>query len=98
MTTIRIKAIPTNGFRHGGLIAGKAWEPVPVTALTGKSRAALRDFHGRFVLVHQDDRAALAELGLAFKDAKGPLVDQESATAPARTSSRSGARAAGKDS
>jgi hypothetical protein len=77
---VRINAIPASGFRHGGLAVGKAW--TPVEKLTKEQRAALRDFHGRFIRIHPHDVGKLGELGLAFKDAKSPLGD---ATAKSNT-------------
>lgn len=83
---VRINAIPVGGFRHGGLVVGKAW--ATVDALDDKQRAALRDFHGRFIRIHPEDVTKLGELGFAFDGARNPLVDStptttEPATPPA---------------
>ncbi len=72
---IRLKSVPAGGFRHGGLIVGASWAPFKVAELTESQRSTLKECHGRFVMVHEADRAHLVELGLAFKSAKEPLVD-----------------------
>jgi hypothetical protein len=70
---IRINAIPPNGFRHSGLVVGKAWQDVG--KLDEKQRTTLRDFHGRHIRIHPNDVAKLSELGLAFDGQNKPLKD-----------------------
>jgi len=85
---IRVNAIPSTGFRHAGLVIGKAW--VELEKLDEKQRAALRDFHGKHIRINPNDIDKLAEFGLAFKDAKSPLVE-------ITTKKKSGGNAAGKE-
>ena len=94
---IRVKAIPASGFRHGGLVAGPAW--APIAELNAKARATLRDFHGRFLLVHPDDAEKLGELGLAYLGPKEPLADKRATkkTTSTSTATTAAPSAAGRD-
>jgi len=70
---IRISALSVPRFRHGGIEVGPSWvevkDPTPVQIAT------LREFHGRFIQVHRDDRAKLAGIGLRFEGPNKPLVE-----------------------
>ena len=58
------------------------------------ARAALRDFHGRFVRVHPEDRTRLSELQLRYVDEFSPLVDLElEAAAKVKSDARAKAKA-----
>ncbi|HWU91599.1 MAG TPA: hypothetical protein VN253_30235 [Kofleriaceae bacterium] len=72
-TAIRICTLGVPVFRHGGLEVGERWSAV--SDLDDKQRAALRDYHGRFIQVHPDDVAKLRELGLERKSTSRPLAD-----------------------
>jgi hypothetical protein len=76
MPTIRICARDVPRFMHGGLEVATTWIPFP-SEPTLRQRETLRDFHGRFIQVHPEDRAALREHGLAFVDPHKPLVEVE---------------------
>lgn len=101
---VRINAIPAGGFRHGGIVVGKAW--IEIDATDGKQRATLREFHGRFIRIHPDDVTKLGELGLAFDGPKNPLVEltpttTKPAAAPAtgsdaKSTTKNDAKGAGK--
>ncbi len=69
---VRICTIGVAQFKHHGLVVGTGWTPVDKT-LPDAARAALRDFHGKFVRVHPEDVTKLGELGLAFKGPNKPL-------------------------
>ncbi|MGE0547609.1 MAG: hypothetical protein AB7O24_04295 [Kofleriaceae bacterium] len=76
---VRICALSVPLFSHAGLQVGERW--MEVTSLPTAARDALRDYHGRFVRVHPDDRAKLAEIGLTFVANREPLRDLRSKTA-----------------
>jgi hypothetical protein len=71
---VRIATLSVPRFMHGGLEVNDRWSEFPATP-TERERAALRDYHGRFIQVHPDDRDKLRELGLKFEDANAPLVE-----------------------
>ncbi len=70
---VRICTAGVPNFMHGGLEVGPGWSEV--LRPTASQRAALRDYHGRFIQVHPADRDKLGELGLEFKDESAPLVE-----------------------
>lgn len=70
---IRICSLSVPRFMHGGLEVGDSW--TPVENLTEKQRAALRDFHGRFIQVHPKDHAELEKIGLRFVDVSEKLAE-----------------------
>lgn len=76
---VRICALGVPRFMHGGLEASATWTPIP-TEPTTRQRETLRDFHGRFIQVHPEDRSALGEFGLAFIAQDKPLAELESKT------------------
>jgi hypothetical protein len=55
------------------LEVGTTWTDVGKPS--DRQRAALRDFHGRFIKVHPDDLTNLSALGLRFVDETSPLEE-----------------------
>jgi hypothetical protein len=71
--SIRICTIGVPRFMHGGLEVGIRW--AAVATFTESQRATLRDYHGRFIRVHPEDRGQLAEIGLRFETERKPLTE-----------------------
>jgi hypothetical protein len=87
VTPIRIAVFGgVRRFMHGGIEVSENWRSVTLCNADGtpdeKQRAALRDYHGRFIQVHPSDRPALAKHGLVFVDPHSPLRDLRSPPAP----------------
>jgi hypothetical protein len=93
---IRICALGVSGFRHDGLEVGERWAPVDPAGLSAAGRSTLRDFHGRFIQVHAEDRDKLpAAFGLAFVDANKPLADLNDKKSTTKTAPKSDAKKEG---
>lgn len=61
-------------FKHGDVIdLVRSW--TEFQSLTDDQRALLRDRHGRWIRIHPDDRAELAQLGLRFVNGIDPLAE-----------------------
>lgn len=71
---MRIAVLSVPLFMHGGLEVNERWSPFPDEP-TEKQRAALRDFHGRFIRIHSADLGELAKHDLGFVDEHTPLAD-----------------------
>lgn len=72
-------------FRHDGLEVSERWSVLETDEITDATRNALRDFHGRFIQVHTEDRDKLtAELGLAFVDVSEPLAEAKKPGKPGK--------------
>lgn len=80
MATLRIKGVHGRGFRHAGLeLSGKTWLEVEVTP---ERRETIRDFHGRYIIIHPDDRPRLKrEFGLELVTNGEPLVESKAVKA-----------------
>lgn len=74
--SLRICALSVPAFMHGGLEVNERWSAFPADA-TERQLAALRDYHGRFIRIHPDDRGEVEKLGLAFVDEHSPLTDMK---------------------
>lgn len=95
--SVRVCTITVRDFRHGGLHVGERWMAIETTKVPPAARAALRDFHGRFIRVHQDDIGKLGELGLAFVAGDKPLVDAPKTTSKNATSEPAAAKKTSKN-
>ncbi len=84
-------------FRHGGLVVGEKWTPVP-TPLSEPARAALRDFAGRHIRIHPEDVKNLAEVGLRSVDGKVSDLLDLAPTTPPTTTAKSAPKGDGKKS
>jgi len=67
---IRVTTLRVPRFCHDGLVVGGGWTELDLAAMAPPARQALVDHVGRFVQIHPEDVAHLADHGLALVGGK----------------------------